>query len=107
MRLSDITDDAEMGGVNDNRPSFPFYTHDEFTDIALVVEGKELFTNKCLLAYASPVFACMFTSEFKEKNEKVSRTLFYNLFILNSTVRSFRYISIKFFFFFFFFLFLI
>ncbi|KAK3093920.1 hypothetical protein FSP39_021808 [Pinctada imbricata] len=38
-------------------------------DVALVVEGEKLLTSRCLLAYASPVFKSMFTSQFKERNQ--------------------------------------
>lgn len=47
------------------------FVEDEFTDVALLVDGESLFTNRSLLAFASPVFSCMFTAEFKEKSEKV------------------------------------
>lgn len=50
--------------------SFQF-PEDNFTDVSLLVEGQQLFTNRSLLAFASPVFSCMFTAEFKEKSEKV------------------------------------
>ena len=49
----------------------PFYNEDTFTDVVLWVEGQQLFTSRSLLAYASPVFSCMFTAAFKEKFEKV------------------------------------
>lgn len=51
---------------------FPFGEDSDFTDVELLVDGQSLHTSKSLLALASPVFNCMFTSEFKEKNEKVT-----------------------------------
>ncbi|XP_061194737.1 uncharacterized protein LOC133202881 [Saccostrea echinata] len=38
------------------------------TDVALVVEGRKMYTVKSVLALASPVFKSMLTSDFKEKN---------------------------------------
>lgn len=63
-------DKGEISTTNDN--DVPAFTEDDFTDIALLVEDQQLFTNRSLLAFASPVFSCMFTAEFKEKGEKVS-----------------------------------
>ncbi|XP_062579035.1 kelch-like protein 15 [Saccostrea cucullata] len=40
------------------------------TDIALVIEGRKMYTAKSVLSMASPVFRAMFSSDFKEKNEK-------------------------------------
>ncbi|KAL4217136.1 hypothetical protein ACF0H5_023590 [Mactra antiquata] len=37
-------------------------------DMALVVEGKSIRINRCILAFASPVFDAMFSSNFKEKD---------------------------------------
>ncbi|XP_062577714.1 BTB and MATH domain-containing protein 36-like isoform X1 [Saccostrea cucullata] len=38
------------------------------TDIALIIEGKKMYTVKSILSLASPVFKTMFSSNFKEKN---------------------------------------
>ncbi|XP_062580833.1 BTB and MATH domain-containing protein 38-like [Saccostrea cucullata] len=38
------------------------------TDIALIVEGKKMYTAKSILSIASPVFRAMFSSDFKERN---------------------------------------
>lgn len=38
-------------------------------DVKLIVENKPLFTSRSLLAFASPVFRCMFSGEFKEKDQ--------------------------------------
>ena len=57
--------------VDTTLKELPFYNEDSFTDVILVVEGQQLFTSRSLLAYASPVFSCMFTAEFREKDEKV------------------------------------
>lgn len=65
-------DDVTAGGYE---TSLPFHTEDEFTDVILVVEGRQLFTNRSLLAFASPVFSCMFTAEFREKSEKVDHEI--------------------------------
>jgi hypothetical protein len=40
-------------------------------DVILEVEGKQLHANRAVLAHYSPVFARMFYSDFKEKDEKV------------------------------------
>ncbi|XP_062620158.1 uncharacterized protein LOC134281743 [Saccostrea cucullata] len=40
------------------------------TDIALIVEDREIHTVKAFLMSASPVFNAMFTSDFKEKSEQ-------------------------------------
>ncbi|KAK3589071.1 hypothetical protein CHS0354_008721 [Potamilus streckersoni] len=53
-----------------DNPDHPFNTEYEFSDVVLCVEGQKLFASKSLLALASPVFSCMFTSEFREKYEK-------------------------------------
>ncbi|KAL3873921.1 hypothetical protein ACJMK2_036998 [Sinanodonta woodiana] len=53
-----------------DNPDHPFNTEYEFSDVVLCVEGQKLFACKSLLALASPVFSCMFTSEFREKHEK-------------------------------------
>ena len=66
----DKDDVKEIKGTTQD-PTLPFYTEDGFTDVILEVDGEMLYTNRSLLAYASPVFACMFTAEFKEKHEKV------------------------------------
>ncbi|KAH3857266.1 kelch-like protein 23 [Dreissena polymorpha] len=60
-------DDVTAGGYE---TTIPFHTEDEFTDVILMVEGRQLCTNRSLLAFASPVFSCMFTAEFREKSEK-------------------------------------
>ena len=44
---------------------------DPLTDVILEVDGKRFYTSKSLLALASPVFRCMFTSQFKEKDQAV------------------------------------
>lgn len=72
--------------------SFQF-PEDNFTDVSLLVEGQQLFTNRSLLAFASPVFSCMFTAEFKEKSEKVdvnvqSNSWFLLLFVFLNRVYS-------------------
>ncbi|XP_025110774.1 BTB and MATH domain-containing protein 36-like [Pomacea canaliculata] len=46
----------------------PFEEMDQFSDMALVVEGRKLHVNKAYLMMHSPVFHRMFTSNFKEKN---------------------------------------
>lgn len=46
---------------------FPFLREDEYTNLILVVEGRRLYTNRCILAYASPVFARRFETECKDK----------------------------------------
>lgn len=45
----------------------PFLREDEYTNVVLLVEGKRLYTNRCILAYASPVFARRFATECKDK----------------------------------------
>ncbi|XP_033735037.1 kelch-like protein 15 [Pecten maximus] len=48
------------------------YFKDEqpLSDLVLLVEGERLFASRSLLAFASPVFSIMFTSEFKERDQK-------------------------------------
>ncbi len=40
-------------------------------DITLEAQGRQIHAHKAMLALASPYFHVMFTSDFKEKNEKV------------------------------------
>ncbi|GMR55794.1 hypothetical protein PMAYCL1PPCAC_25989, partial [Pristionchus mayeri] len=42
----------------------------EFTNVVLIVEGKNLHVNKEFLAIHSPVFAAMFFGEFAEKGKE-------------------------------------
>ena len=45
---------------------------DDFTDVIIVVEGRNLYTSKGILASASPVWRRMFVSDFKERDaEKI------------------------------------
>jgi len=79
----------------------PFETEDDFTDVTLVVEERPLHTNRSLLAFASPVFACMFTSEFRERTERVSSiytdtyTVAYNSWILTIWLKDARSVSFR------------
>ena len=51
---------------------FPDFTSpDEMSSVTLVVEGESLYVHKEVLAAWSPVFRCMFTRDFKEKDQKV------------------------------------
>lgn len=47
-----------------------FEETNEVSDIALVVEGRELHVSKSVLMLHSPVFKTMFTADFKENNLK-------------------------------------
>lgn len=38
-----------------------------FADVAFIVEGKQLWANRAILAMWSPVFQAMFGSDFKER----------------------------------------
>lgn len=40
----------------------------QFSDVALVVEGRKLYVSKTYLMIHSPVFARMFTGDFREKD---------------------------------------
>lgn len=55
--------------LHTHRTMLPFLTEDSFTDVILTVEGKRIFTNRSLLAYASPVFAKRFLTEFKDQKK--------------------------------------
>lgn len=70
-RSTETMDNGEEKDKENTLQELPFYTEDTFTDVILLVQGQPLFTNRSLLAYASPVFSCMFTDAFKEKDEKV------------------------------------
>ena len=80
QQSEEFTSDAmDNGEADDNTTSVPDTTsvdytpfnEDDFTDIALKVDDEMLYTNRSLLAFASPVFSCMFTADFKEKMDKV------------------------------------
>ena len=75
---ADITSDSMDIGedkLDNTLQELPFYNEDNFTDVILVVDGRQLFTSRSLLAYASPVFSCMFTAQFREKDEKVIKLM--------------------------------
>ncbi|KAL4227363.1 hypothetical protein ACF0H5_012806 [Mactra antiquata] len=57
----------DMSGQDFSLDSIPFSEDEGFTDVILEVEGVKLHTSRSLLAFASPVFCCMFTSDFREK----------------------------------------
>ncbi|KAL8602337.1 hypothetical protein ACOMHN_022850 [Nucella lapillus] len=46
-----------------------FEADDPLNDVTLVVEEQHIFFNRSLLMMSSPVFARMFTSDFREKTE--------------------------------------
>ncbi|XP_046365131.2 uncharacterized protein LOC124141233 [Haliotis rufescens] len=46
-----------------------FRTQSALSDVALVVEGKALHVNTCVLSHLSPVFLKMFVGEWKGKTE--------------------------------------
>lgn len=69
---SDAMDNGEEKADTNTLQELPFFNEDTFTDVVLLVGGQQLYTNRSLLAYASPVFSCMFTAQFREKNEKVT-----------------------------------
>ena len=80
QQSEEFTSDAmDNGEADDNTTSVPDtasvdytpFNEDDFTDIALKVDDEMLYTNRSLLAFASPVFSCMFTADFKEKMDKV------------------------------------
>ncbi|XP_062601679.1 uncharacterized protein LOC134263362, partial [Saccostrea cucullata] len=52
----------------DKKISTQFPEEPGITDVALVVEGKKMYTAKSILSLASPVFKAMFSSDFKKKN---------------------------------------
>lgn len=45
-----------------------FEEKDQFSDVALVVEGRKLYVSKTYLMIHSPVFARMFAGDFREKD---------------------------------------
>lgn len=59
-------------GTEQNDPVASLYFNKEqpLSDVILLVEGERLYSSRSLLAFASPVFGIMFTSEFKEKDQK-------------------------------------
>ncbi|XP_071163150.1 BTB and MATH domain-containing protein 36-like [Mytilus edulis] len=57
-------------GNHDRATDDSDFSADEFLcDVNLTVEEKPLYTSRSLLAFASPVFKCMFSGEFKEKGQ--------------------------------------
>lgn len=55
---------------DEGRPKNKFEVRDEESDIVLVVDGKNLYASKSILAIRSPVFQAMFRHDFKEKHSK-------------------------------------
>lgn len=47
-----------------------FAEEEPLADVALIVEDKTLFSSRSLLAFSSPVFRCMFSSHFREKDQR-------------------------------------
>lgn len=45
--------------------NLPFLKEDQFTDTILVLEGKKLYINRCILGYASPYFQKLLDSAHK------------------------------------------
>lgn len=45
--------------------NLPFLKEDQFTDTILVLEGKKLYINRCILGYASPYFQRLLDSAHK------------------------------------------
>jgi hypothetical protein len=50
---------------NQKEVSVPFLKEDVYTDTILVVEGKKLYINRCILGYASPHFQKLLDSANK------------------------------------------
>ncbi|OWF51335.1 kelch-like protein 15 [Mizuhopecten yessoensis] len=61
-----LEDDADLSCPQ----NLYFKEEQPLSDLILLVEGERLFASRSLLALASPVFSIMFTSEFKEKDQK-------------------------------------
>ena len=51
----------EEGTVNFTKPR-------EHSDVAFIVEGQKVYSNKMILSMSSPVMKAMFESDFGEKN---------------------------------------
>ena len=50
---------------------FPDFTSpDDLSSVTLIIEGESLYVHREVLAAWSPVFRCMFTQDFKEKQLK-------------------------------------
>jgi len=47
-----------------------FTVEDELSSLTLMIEGRHLHVHKEVLAAWSPVFKCMFTRDFKEKDQR-------------------------------------
>ena len=61
-------DDGHSGERREVRAHDTPFNHKSWkSDLTVVVEGKELYVSKVILASLSPVFDRMFGSEFKEK----------------------------------------
>ena len=55
--------------------SLPFLKEDQFTDTVIVVEGKKLYINRCILGYASPHFQRLLDNAQKSATaEKKTKT---------------------------------
>lgn len=72
---SQIPHDVELegdgnGSLKRDDQNLYFKEEQPLSDLVLLVEGESLFASRSLLAFASPVFSIMFTSEFKEKDQK-------------------------------------
>ena len=51
--------------------SIDFSNPSALSDVVLVVDDRKLHCSKTILSVCSPVFAAMFKSDFKEKEESV------------------------------------
>ena len=51
----------------------PFLKEDGYTDVILVIEGKKLFINRCILGYCSPHFQRLLDSAVKAAADRKSK----------------------------------
>ena len=58
-----------MADTNKNE-SVDFSKPWTYADIGFIVEGKHVYANKMILSMWSPVFAAMFSNNFREKTAK-------------------------------------
>lgn len=61
--------------IQEDDLEFPFYKQDFFSDVAISVQGKKLFTARCLLAYNSPVFEKNLANSKKQDIELANKQL--------------------------------
>lgn len=70
---------------------FAFYERQQFTDVTLIVESREIHCHRNVLAAMSPFFSTMFSCEFSEKYQKQISLPYIEKFDIMSTVLKYMY----------------